>query len=524
MSVATISESELDSIFAGLGEGEAPGAAVGVALRGRPVYRKAFGVAAAGQPGRLSPSRPMRIGSTTKHFACFAYALLCERGLAGLDDPVGRHLPQVHPVAREVTMRQLMQNVGGLRDVIDLNWQFSGPGPVTSQALLSLYSTVSDRNAPPDTGWIYNNGGFLMVSAVIEKITGRLLEQVIEEEICVPLGLSHTALRRTDASFEAGTAHLHAPDGAGGFRVPAFGTELAGEGGMVSTVDDMLAWLRHMDAPVLGSAETWAAMTTPPALPNGEPTGYGFGLMCGAYRGLDILHHPGGLLGGSAQMLKVPGAGLDLIVIVNRSDVSAIVLANSVLDACFKDAVSPAAYSTAAFPEGVFQSPTTGRVIQLRRSDGALIASMDGTDAPVEQDAAGVLRPTATSAYLRLQIEPLQAADGAVSLRLTDFGSTDELVAVSNPPTPVDVLAGRYVSPTTGIEVAFEADPTPSLRTFGQFGSVRYRLEHLAGDVWRARLAPPAPWGGVISFAADGRSLTYSNSFFTRNLEFRRLP
>ena len=85
---------------------------------------------------------------------------------------------------------------------------------------------------------------------------------------------------------------------------------IGGEGGIVSTVDDMLRWLKHMDDPVIGSRESWAAMRTVAAT-----NGYGLGLTMGQYRGLRTLHHAGTVMGGACQMLKIVDHGLDVIVL-----------------------------------------------------------------------------------------------------------------------------------------------------------------------------------------------------------------
>src|SRR5688572_21359776 len=101
-------EQKIDSIFADLNQCRLPGATVGMAVDGRPVYRKGFGMASMEMPVVLTPNTRMRMASVTKHITCFAYLLLCEDGKAAIDDPLGKFYPEFHPVTRRVTMRQLM--------------------------------------------------------------------------------------------------------------------------------------------------------------------------------------------------------------------------------------------------------------------------------------------------------------------------------------------------------------------------------------------------------------------------------
>ena len=330
-----LDEKKIDRIFAGLDSCRLPGAAVGIAIDGRPVYREGFGLANMELPVVLSPTTRMRIGSASKHFTSLAYLLLCEEGRAGIDDPIGKYLPELHPVAHPVTARQLMSHTSGLRDVHDICWQFGGLGrPVSSAELLSLYRDIGDANGPPGTEWNYNNGGYLMLSAAIEQITGQSLEDVLRERLFEPVGLHNTLLRRFDTDFVPNSATLHMTDAAGRFGKSYLGTALAGEGGIVSTVDDMLRWLAHMDTPAVGSPATWEAIKTSQRLHDRASTGYGLGLVVGNYRGVETLSHGGGVLGGNSQMLKVPAVGLDVVVLINRHDLEATSLTNEILDDC----------------------------------------------------------------------------------------------------------------------------------------------------------------------------------------------
>src|SRR5882724_8017056 len=141
--VVAFDEAKVDAIFREIDQCHLPGAAVGVALNGRPIYRKGFGLASMELPITLSPSIRMRIYSVTKHFTCLAYMLLCEDGEAGIDDPIGRYFPEFHPAAHQVTMRQVMGNISGLRDAFGLSFQFCGTQwEAPSTDVIALYRNI----------------------------------------------------------------------------------------------------------------------------------------------------------------------------------------------------------------------------------------------------------------------------------------------------------------------------------------------------------------------------------------------
>jgi D-aminopeptidase len=517
-------ERRIDSLFRGLDTDVEPGAAVGIAVGGEPVYRKGFGLANLELPVKISPSMRLRIGSTTKHFAALTYLLLCEQGDADLDAPIRRVLPELHPITDSITARHLLTHTSGLRDSHDIAWQFSGTGHATScEDMLSFYSTIDDVNAPPDVTWSYNNGGYLLVTMAIERITGRRFEELLRGWIFERVGMHDTMLRRWDTDFVPNSAALHMTAALNGYERCYLGNALTGEGGVVSTADDMLRWLAHMDKPLVGSQESWRTLRTAHTLKNGVSTGYGCGLITSQYRGVEVLSHPGGVMGGNAQMLKVPAAGLDVVILVNRQDVLGMTLANQVLDACLSDlAPVPEHAGGAPFINGAFISPTTGRTIQLQSKDQRQIVSVDGDDMPFVPGVDGILRPDPLWGFVQQRLR-LEGPRTAPSLIFDDCGNIDRLSTLDvYHGADASPIAGVYSSLATGTRVQIiAAQDGPQMKTFGRFGSSIYRLESLSKRVWRARSCTSMPWGGVLVFDKGTTDFKWSTSR-TRSLPFGR--
>ena len=141
-----------------------------------------------------------RIASTRKALeATVALQLVGEHRLS-LDDTVERWLPGVvrgnGNDGRRITVRQLLQNSSGIHD--DL------PGYLTPEEYLQQRYDVYTREQlvaramnhrpdfPPGTGWAYSNTGFILAGMIIERVTGRSLQQEVTDRIVRPLGLHHT--------------------------------------------------------------------------------------------------------------------------------------------------------------------------------------------------------------------------------------------------------------------------------------------------------------------------------------------
>jgi CubicO group peptidase (beta-lactamase class C family) len=494
---------KIDAIFAPFDQCHAPGAAVGIAVDGVPVYRKGFGRASVELPVLLSPSMRMRIGSTTKHMAALALMLLCEEGRAALDDEIGKYLPELNEASRHVTLRHLMSHTSGIRDVYQLSMFMHGFEPkITDAGMLDYYRTIDDVEFAPRESWSYNNGGYLLVTAAIERITGQSLDEVLSRRIFQPLGMYDTQLRRWDGDSLPNSASLHMVDGKGGYRREGMGMELTGAGGIVSTMDDMLRWLRHMDSPVVGSAETWQLMKTPQRLVNGTVTAYGFGLVPSHYRGVETLSHPGGVIGGNSQMIKVPSVKLDIAIAVNRADANSIDLAYRVIDACL-DGLEPAIPSPlATVAPGIFLSQRTGRIVEiLAMGESRFVAVDAGMPMEIVPDRDQVWRLAPMFSLIKLFLEVKEG-----SLRFSDFGNEDVLERIDPAEAPLGPRAGEYrCEPIDVTAHLLEEGEQARLRARGRHGAAEYDLRPLTPHVWQAKSRQPfSPLAGVVTFE-EGR-------------------
>lgn len=521
----TVDAATIDAIFAAYDTSHSPGVAVGIAVRGKPVYRKAFGLANAEMNQTLSTGIRMRIGSTTKHFAALAYMLLVEEGRASLEDPVRKHIPELSPaVADGVTMRQLMSHTSGLRCSLDLSMQLNGMGHYMSHAdTLDLFVNQDAVNFAPETSWSYNNGGYTALSVAIERITGQPLEEVLRERIFEPIEMNDTLLRRVDTDFVPNSATLHMLGAGGVFTKEYMGMEVTGEGGMASTVDDMLRWLAHMDHPVVGTPETWAAMKSPYILKSGYSTRYALGLSVGAYRGHTTIEHGGTVMGGGCQMIKVPDAGLDIILITNRAGVDTMSLADRIIDACVADLGPPLEDVAGTNITGLYYDPATGSTLHLLEHGGRQLIGLGGATIPARRDAEGKLH----SAYRIFDaVVDAPAGDPAPKqLTYSQWGRPEVLKRLEPGAKPdMAARAGVYASASTGTTGVLAVDGDQTTLTFmGRWNKVRYSLTYMGASLWRATSIDMAHFGlgGFIEFDTDGDGFAFSAGR-TRRLRFER--
>ncbi|MFT9096394.1 MAG: serine hydrolase domain-containing protein [Gluconobacter cerinus] len=498
-----IDPAALDKLFEPFDRTDAPGFAVGVALGGRPVYRRGVGMASVELPVALSPTIRMRIGSTTKHFCVLAAMLLAEEGKLSIDDSPRRYIQELPEWAEPVTIRQLMSHTSGMRDCLDLILHAAGPGrsagPDTQLKMLSRLDSV---NFLPGKSWSYNNGGYVLLTEIIERVSGKEFGAFLRERILDPIGMYDTLVRPLDSELLANSATLHVSRPDGGWERGDFGTPIKGEGGIASTVDDMLLWLRHMSNPIVGTPATWEAMRTPVVT-----SGYGLGLTMDSYRGLRTVHHAGAVVGGSSQMIKVIDHELDIIIMTNGiSSIHLYELVDRIIDTCIPDLPAPEwRVPEAPVVTGTFYSRDTARVLKLEERDGIQAIDLGGLTLPARLHPDDTLSVALLSDDFRVRI----LSDEAIEVH--ENGETDRLDRVVVPVgANLDDYLGEYANSAAQMRAQLTREEDGGFRLLlqGELGECGYVVTPIGPNLWQAHETSRLPLVLTLEFQKDGFLMT----------------
>ena len=520
----------VDALLQPFNRGDAPGLVVGIARAGKTVYRRGVGLASIEQGVAMSPRTRVRIASTSKHFTALAVLLLAEDGKLAIDDLIYRHLPEL-PVLDErgPTLRQLMQHTGGWRT--DLASVAQGLALVPKADWTQpLNEANRELNFAPGSRMIYSNAGYQLLARLIERLSGQRFEDFMRERILAPLGMHDTESLASDFEILPGMAMQYQalpPAAGGGLQRGLYPGELRGSGSLVSTIDDMLRWLAHLRSPVktVGSAASWAQMIDLPTLSTGTRLPYALGLIRHAYRGVEVIHHAGAVLGATAQMITVPGHELDIMIMVNGAPISPVVLGFQIIDALIGDALgAPAEHVPAAEHAAVlglrYHASQTGAVIGFEDVGGKLALGWIGSRGVPLRRAGGdaqlacediALNPVALAlAQIAGAMAPdtITISDGGHLLRCERLPDTPPTSAALAP-----ALAGRYRVPDLGTDAHIELEGDDDgaqlvMRLQGAHGRAAYRLQPLSAGVLLATpldaLSAAMGGGGVVNIERDG--------------------
>ena len=441
----------IDRIFARF-DAATPGCAVGLAKDGRALFTRGYGAANLEYRVPLTDSSVMESGSVAKQFTAAALVLLEQDGRLSLDDDIRTHLPEVPDFGHRITIRHLLTHTSGLRDQWGL-LGIEGRGPGTQvhspMTTLDLVSRQRALNFTPGSEYLYSNTGYALAAVIVHRASGKSLQQFSEERLFQPLGMRHTQWRDDFTRVVPNRATAYAPV-PGGWRQDMPFTNMVGNGGLLSTMADLIAWNANLDTPKVGGAAFTRAMETPMRLTNGRTIPYALGLAIEDHDGVREVGHGGATAGYRTYLARYPDQRVSVAVWCGNATANASSLAHQVADLVLVKPRRAATAATTATPvrltpaelsrwAGVYRDPVTDQAMTLVAADSVLTGGGSVVLVPVGAD--------------RFRTGAGEVTFGRVGARRTMTlaragGDTSRFEETSAPATPLPMAdyTGRYMS------------------------------------------------------------------------------
>jgi CubicO group peptidase (beta-lactamase class C family) len=301
---------------------ESPAPSVNGALfrGGEILWSEAVGLADVEAGREATPETQYAIASITKTFVAAAVMSLRDEGRLALDDPVGRYLEEVDRPG--VTIRRMLAHLSGLqREAPGRAWE-----TLEMPSLDELLRSVPDAEQVLDAGaeWHYSNLAYGLLGEVARRLSGRPVEELVEERLLQPLGLAQT-------TWQPG------PHAAAGYFVERFADvahrspvlekrALAAAGALWSTTGDLARWgafLVDPDDDILARA-TVDEMHSVQVMADRERWQLGWGLGLMLHRRGDRLFagHDGGTVGHSSHLSYSRDAKVGVVFLANTENPS----------------------------------------------------------------------------------------------------------------------------------------------------------------------------------------------------------
>ena len=312
-------KAQFEAVLSAAYPADEPGAAVIVARGGEVLFHSAYGMAELELGIPLEPDMVLELGSITKQFTAAAIMMLAEQDKLSVGDPISKFLPD-YPGGDGITVEHLLTHTSGIVSYTGI------PGYMTTEVrkdvtvdeLIDVFKDLPVEFAPGDQ-WKYNNSGYILLGAIIEKASGKSYAEFIQENIFDPLGMKNSyygsnsrIIPRRARGYEGGSGeYVNA-------RYLSM-TQPYAAGSLLSTVEDLLRWNRGLFGGTLLRPESVEQMTRRYTLNDGEETSYGYGLGISDVRDRRAIAHGGGIFGFVTHGVYLPDDDVYVALLSNNS-------------------------------------------------------------------------------------------------------------------------------------------------------------------------------------------------------------
>jgi len=498
---AAAKEAGVDAIFARYAGETVPGCALGVAQDGATILERAYGMADIEEGVRARPNSIYEAGSVSKQFTAAAIVLLARDGKLSLSDDIRKYLPEMPDYGTPVTVRHLLQHTSGLRDWGSVaameGWPRNSRNANNNDAL-AIAARQKALNYAPGSHYSYSNTNYNLAAIIVARISGQSFAGFTKARIFDPLGMAHTHWRERYRDLVPGRATAYAREG-DAYVIDQPIEDAHGNGGLLTTVQDLLIWNAALDEDRLGAGFR-EAMETVGVLTDGTRIEYASGLRVAEHRGVGEVAHSGSTGGYRAWLARYPAQHLSIALLCNASDADPVTTGHRVAELYLSGLKATPVYKASGkLPAGLYVSEVTGAPARIvAGADGGL--TMDGSE----------LTPVAAGRWSRSGADFVFGRGGDLIVEANGEKLRYRRVEPVETADPAPYL-GRYC----GVDNPFcmivdrTADGTLSIATTGRPGLVAQPLKPAFTDVFSSKYA-------TVRFLRDGSGqisgLTYGDS------------
>lgn len=375
---------QVDAIFAPWNSRETPGCAVAVGEGGRAILSRAYGMADLEHDVPITLDTVFEAGSVSKQFTAAAVVLLAQQGKLSLTDDVRKYVPELPDYGAPVTIDHLIRHTSGLRDwgaVAGLAGWPRGTRIHTHAHMLDIAARQRSLNYKPGAEYSYTNTGYNLLVLVAERVSGKSFSELTRQSLFDPLGMARTQWRDDFTRIVKGRAVAYT-GGANGFHSEMPFENVFGNGGLLTTVGDLLLWNENFVHGKAGGPGLIAELQRRGRLNEGREIEYAGGLFITSYQGVPEVSHGGATAGYRAFLARYPEQRLSVAVLCNVAEADAGELAHRTVDLFLAGRTKPApplAVAAVQLPPerlaaraGLYRHLRTGQPVRLAVTEGRL--------------------------------------------------------------------------------------------------------------------------------------------------------
>lgn len=331
-------EVRIDSLIPKQVSDSTPGFVLGIVQNGELVFSKGCGLAnmAYGIPN--DQKMVYNIGSVSKQFLGYAFAMLHVEGELNIDDPVNKYLEDWPTFDQPVTLRHLLSHTSGYREAYtmsNLAGRSIGIDHLSRNECLEVVRRQPQLEFTPGSRYTYNSTAWVILAEVFEKVKGQSAEEWITSNILDPLGMDDTQIESYVGEVIQNAAESYGINDEQDYVNEKSNRAIFGAADIFTSVEDLSKWINNYRTAEIGGTEVKDLFLDPFILNDGSNSEYALGILNGSYRGLKHYSHTGGHEAFITQLSYYPGPDLGIIIISNfggRGSISSTKIAELLLD------------------------------------------------------------------------------------------------------------------------------------------------------------------------------------------------
>ncbi len=313
---------QVESYIAEKYQADGPGGAILISKKGKTVYEEGFGKANLELDLNNTPNNVFEIGSISKQFTAVAILMLEEDGKLNVTDPISKYLKDYPKQENEITIHQLLTHTAGIPNYTSMpSWMKVWRQDMTTQEVIDIF-----KNEPldfvPGTNFSYSNSGYVLLGAIIEKVSKKSYAEFIQERIFTKIGLNHTYYgSRSQIIPNRACGYQPTKDGFINAEYLSFSQPHAA-GAIMSTVEDQNTWIHAIANNTLISEESkqkaWKSYTNQ----FDKALNYGYGWVISQLDDKKTVEHGGGIFGFTSYGIYIPSEDVFVSILTNRDGFS----------------------------------------------------------------------------------------------------------------------------------------------------------------------------------------------------------
>ncbi|MBC7851679.1 MAG: serine hydrolase [Chitinophagaceae bacterium] len=322
-----------------------PGCQLAISRNGTIIYSKAWGMADLEHVAPLTTNSILEAGSVSKQFTAAAILLLEQQGKLSLNDDIRKYIPELPDYGTPILLRQMMQHTSGFKDwgsIVSIAGWPRSTKTYDNEDALHVIKHQKTLNNKPGAEYIYSNSNYNLLALVVDRVTGKTMAEFTKESLFQPAGMTHTEWRNDYKKIVPNRAIAYGKV-ATTYYTNMPNENVYGNGGLLTTAEDLLAWNKYFLNGKLGNPSLLPKQTALYKLSNGLKNTYGAGLVVDSTRGWKTISHGGATASYRANLEHFTDLDLSFAFLSNTSEFDQFSNASEEIRNLFVKDVTPSA-------------------------------------------------------------------------------------------------------------------------------------------------------------------------------------